>query len=243
MESTATETPDDKVTPSDKATLAGKAYHALRRMLSRGELAPGQRLVNRTLAQHIGVSFTPVREAIRQLASEGLVEYVNGAGAFVRSPSRDELVELYDLRETLEPFAAHRAAESITDSDITELEAICEQWRELADEIRTQDEPATLEQMRRCLDADACFHQVIYVASGNRWLTKIARDLRFIVHAFSVLRRAPDFLRAEVAEAIFSDHMACVELFRARDGEAARTWMLNHVRNGRENVLDFISPQ
>jgi len=210
-------------------------------MLARGELSPGQRLVNRTLADQIGVSFTPVREAIRQLASEGLVEYVNGAGAFVRSPSRQELKELYDLRETLEPFAVSQAAAHIASAEVAELRSICDRWRVLAEQLRTEPAPATLEQMRCFLDADARFHEVIYEASRNRWLTKIARDLRLVVHAFSALRETTAFLTAGRAEETHREHLECVRLLESRDAEALREWMVAHVRNGRESVLGFLS--
>ena len=90
-------------------------------MLTRGDLAPGTRLVNRSLAKELGISFTPLREAINQLASEGLVEYVPGGGAFVRRLDRHQLAQLYDLREALEPFAAAEAAKHITEHELEEL--------------------------------------------------------------------------------------------------------------------------
>ena len=80
-------------------TLKQRAYEYIRRQLLNGELSPGSRLCNRTLAEQIGMSFIPVREAISQLASEGLIEHRPRLGAFVLDPSREQIEELYDFRE------------------------------------------------------------------------------------------------------------------------------------------------
>ena len=92
------------------STLSEKAYDHIRQQVFSGELGPGDRLVNRALAKQLGTSFIPVREAISRLASEGLVKQVAGAGAFVRSFDRQEISEIYDVRELFEPFAAAQAA-------------------------------------------------------------------------------------------------------------------------------------
>ena len=78
-------------------------------------------------------------------------------------------------------------------------------------------------------------------ASRNRWLTKIARDLRLVVHAFSALRETTAFLTAGRAEETHREHLECVRLLESRDAEALREWMVAHVRNGRESVLGFLS--
>ena len=84
------------------STLTEKSYRHIRDLLVDGELQPGDRLVTRVLAEKIGVSLAPVREAIFRLSSEGLVEHVPGAGAFVRTPQAQDLEELYVLREAVE---------------------------------------------------------------------------------------------------------------------------------------------
>ena len=91
-------------------TLSEKTYRNLRGKLLAGELKAGAQLVNRTLAQAMNVSLAPVREAIQRLATEGLVEHVPGAGAFVRKSSPQDLEELYVLREAVESCAAAEAA-------------------------------------------------------------------------------------------------------------------------------------
>ncbi|MEM7603659.1 MAG: GntR family transcriptional regulator, partial [Verrucomicrobiota bacterium] len=117
-------------------SLSEKAYQHIRSRVFTGELAPGDRLVNRTLADELGTSFIPVREAISRLASEGLVKQVAGAGAFVRSFDRQEVSEIYDVRELIEPFAAAQAARFITDHELAELQTLLKDWEELGETIQ-----------------------------------------------------------------------------------------------------------
>ncbi|MCF7849436.1 MAG: GntR family transcriptional regulator, partial [Kiritimatiellales bacterium] len=102
-------------------THAKRAYDHLRTKLLSGEFSPGSRILYGPLGKELGISATPVREAIGQLANEGFVELVPQLGAVVRRVSRDELVELYEMREALEPYAAARAAERINAGRLDEL--------------------------------------------------------------------------------------------------------------------------
>ncbi len=224
-----------------KETLARRAYEQLRLKLSRGEFPPGTRLVNRTLAKELGVSFTPVREAINQLASEGLVEYVRGGGAFVRHIDRRDVAQLYDLRSVIEPFAVAEAAKHISEHEIEELQEICDDWLELADAIRTSDsQVATQEQAFLWAAAEERFHHVLIDAARNRWLAKVAKDLLLASQAFAPLRSASELLTPGVAAITCEDHANLVGILRRRDAEAASAWMVEHIRVGRQYVLDFL---
>src|SRR5690554_6680547 len=99
-----------------------RAYDFIREKLIAGELHPGTRLSDVALSKEIGVSRTPVREAINQLASEDLVELVPHNGAFVKVPDEQELVELYDVRQLLETYAVTRAAAQINPGNLRKLE-------------------------------------------------------------------------------------------------------------------------
>ncbi len=223
-----------------KDTLARRAYDELRVRLARGDLPPGTRLVNRALAEELGTSFTPVREAINQLASEGLVEYVRGGGAYVRTLSRVELAQLYDLRENLEPFAAAEAAIHITQHELDELDHLLAEWRELIDEIAVNERAAaTTEQASRWGANEERFHIALVRAARNRWLTKIVSDLLLVASAFAPVRTQPDLLTSEAAESTHRGHGRLVALLRARDSDGAREWMLEHIRIGRQYVLDY----
>src|SRR5687768_1814024 len=112
-------------------TLPERAYRHIRRKLVTGMIG-GERLSEVALAKEIGVSTTPVREAMGRLMSEGLLVKVPGLGSFVRQVGRDELEELYELRQLLESHATFRAATRLTAAQLRELQRFCNQILEVA---------------------------------------------------------------------------------------------------------------
>jgi DNA-binding GntR family transcriptional regulator len=106
-------------------------YDHLHDAMARGDYPPGTRLINRTIAKELGTSFAPVREAICQLFSDGLLEMQPGIGAYVIVPDRREIEELLVLREELEGRAAQEAARHITARQLDRLQSICDQWKEI----------------------------------------------------------------------------------------------------------------
>ena len=113
-------------------TLSQQVYEQLHQKLRAGDLPPGARLVNRTLAAELGTSTIPVREAISRLVSEGVLELTPGAGASVRAPEPNELGELYDVRAALEVLAATEAARFADEHLLAELRGICQRGLEAA---------------------------------------------------------------------------------------------------------------
>jgi DNA-binding GntR family transcriptional regulator len=224
-----------------KKTLAKRAYETLRSKITCGELPPGTHLVNRSLAKELGVSFTPVREAINRLASEGLVEYVRGGGAYVRELDRMELEQLYDIRELLEPFAAAEAAIHITEHELAELDEICDDWHLLTKDLRKNpDKVASREQSDRFGELEERFHLNLIHATRNRWLSKIAEDLFLASQAFTPLRTQAVLMTLWAASQTWGGHVRLVRALRARDREKARSLMLSHIQEGRRYVLGFL---
>jgi DNA-binding GntR family transcriptional regulator len=223
-------------------TLGLKAYDELRRMLVSGRLEPGMQLVNRKLADEIGMSMTPVREAVTRLASEGLVEHVPGAGAFVRRITRQELAQLYDVRESLEPLAAAQAAAHATAAEIAELRAIAAGSFSLIRRIATRPERhADAEIMAAWIDADQRFHEVLFEAARNRWLSKIAADIKLLAHGFTPQRRMPEFLTVPVAVQTYRGHRRLVRALATRDADLAAATALAHIRAGKEEVFAHLA--
>ena len=226
------------------STLAEKAYHRIREMLSKGELSPGKRLVNRTLADEIGVSFTPVREAINQLASEGLVEYVRGAGAYVRRVNRQELAQLFDLRANLEPFAAAEAARNISSDQISELLRHCERFYSLARSLRSTCPDRDPHKMwAEWLNVEEAFHGLLFRAAGNPWLLKVAAELRLMSMLFGPQRSSVGILTLSRAAWSWREHTRLVRLLASGEQELARSWMEQHIRTGRSHVMAWFDRQ
>ncbi|MDA7915600.1 GntR family transcriptional regulator [Verrucomicrobia bacterium] len=219
--------------------LSEKAYLHIRKQVFNGDLMPGDRLVNRTLAQELGTSFIPVREAISRLASEGLVDQVAGAGAFVRTFGRQEISETYDVRELFEPFAAGLAARLMSDHELAELEALLIEWEALGRSVLERKRGATPADLNRWLQINERFHEVMIAASRNRLLSKITSDVHILSACFAAHRGSPKLLSQNLINSTLKTHRYLFELLKKRDSVAAEEQVREQLRFGRENVLAF----
>lgn len=224
-------------------SLSEKAYQHIRNRVFRGELVPGDRLVNRALAEELGTSFIPVREAISRLASEGLVEQVAGAGAFVRSFSRQEISEIYDVRELFEPFAAARAAKFMTEHELAELEAVLSDWEEVGATILSRTRGATLSDLKRWVDLNERFHELLVACSRNRFLSKVMSDVHLLSLCFSAHRGSPGLLSSQLVTSTLDSHRRLMTLLRDRDSDGAEELVRAQLEFGRDSVLRFFDEQ
>jgi DNA-binding GntR family transcriptional regulator len=162
--------------------LSERAYQFMRQKLALGELPPGTRLINRTLAKEIGVSLTPVREALNRMTSEGLLEYRAGLGTFVPIPNIRDLQELYDLRKTLECDALGKAAERLKPQDMAAMAQSIRDMAELLDgrESDGQDQPVARPIFEKWRAADTLFHTTFLRAAGNRRVLEMVANLQLI---------------------------------------------------------------
>ncbi len=138
------------------------ASEVIRRAIIDGRLAPGRRLKEEELARELGISRTPVREALLMLESEGLVELIPKRGASVRAYAVDDLDDMYQLRALLEGYAARRAATRISPEDVARLEESCARF----DRLRAEDDLLEL------VKENLFFHNVILEAAGSERLTR-----------------------------------------------------------------------
>lgn len=220
-------------------SLSEKAYRHIRRRVFSGDLEPGDRLVNRTLAKELGTSFIPVREAISRLASEGVVQQVAGAGAFVRTISRQEISEIYDVRELFEPYAAGQAARLMTAHELAELESLLREWEELGETVLGRKRGATSADLDRWLEINERFHEVMIAASRNRFLSKVTNDVQVLAACFAAHRGSPRLLSEELIQSTLASHRRLIELLRKGESEAAEKLVREQLQSGRERVLKF----
>jgi len=213
------------------------AYQQIRSRLLSGALTPGARLSHRALAKEIGVSFIPVREALSQLASEGLVEHRPSIGTFVTQLNREELVELYDLREALECHVVQKAAGRLSEEELAAMQrCIDEQHGILAEMVRAGSEVWSDSQDDRWRRSDASFHRVLLEAGRNCRLLKAVADLRVMAYPFGYRQRGRS--RSSM-ERIAADHGRILDALRAGDANAARIFMAEHLRQGCREVVEF----
>lgn len=222
-------------------THAQRAYRAIRRKLEAGEIPPGARLVNRTLAKEIGTSPIPVREALSRLASEGLVAHVSGAGAYVHRPDLHELLELYGMREALEVYAVREAVRSVSEIELDALRKVCAAHRVILDELIASGRPyGTFDEIRVWMDLEEQFHSLLVAASRNRFVGRTVRNLRLMSRIFGRFRQSCEWLNPREALRTCEEHEAILEAVAQRDVEAACRLIAEHMGNTRVELLhDF----
>jgi DNA-binding GntR family transcriptional regulator len=212
--------------PMSQRTSEGVA-RILRAEIFSGERKPGEPLRERLIAEQLGVSRTPVREALFTLQSEGLVELTPNRGASVRTLTSHDITQIYALRGVLESYAAREAAESRSRQDLDALE---DAHAKLA---RMSGAGSPSEQAL----ADLAFHTTISEATGSRMLQTIMGQ----VLAFTVSYRSNFAYPAERAAAVLDEHQAILDAVRDQDADRAEKLMREHVGASSQYALEHFS--
>jgi DNA-binding GntR family transcriptional regulator len=190
----------------------------LRQRIFRRELEPGSWIDEVKLAQEYGISRTPLREALKVLAAEGLVTMKVRRGAYVTEVSEQDLAEVYHLLSLLESDAAAAVAERASDTELKELQKL---HKELEAAARDRE---------RFFALNERFHMRLLELAGNRWRNQMVADLRKVMK----LNRHNSLLKAGRVEESLQEHRAVMEALARRDAEAVRQRMQEHFRNGLE---------
>jgi DNA-binding GntR family transcriptional regulator len=223
-----------------RSTLKQRAYRDIRTKIQNGDLWAGARLSELSLSKELQISRTPIREAIHQLASEGIVEHIPHQGAFVRQLTRPELQELFDLRETLECYAVRRAADHISDADLALLDRLCVVMRLQVKQALQSGAPViTGDEANDWVINDSLFHMLLIRAAKNAWLLKIIGDLQLMTRMFGQ-RREP--LGVSNLVWIYAGHARIVRALHRRDAVGASREMGRHIRRGCRLVLQQCGP-
>ncbi len=196
-----------------------KVHEKLREAILRGHLKPGERLIERKLAGQLGVSRTPVREALRILELEGLVSHLPRIGAVVAQVNDMEVYEVYRIRVVLEGLAARMAAERIEPDQLARLAELLTSMEELA----AKDDLEGLEKAHRE------FNDTIYRAAGSPRLYGMISSL---VDYIATYARVGYSHPGRVAEAL-QEHRQLVEAVKLRDGDLAEQAAREHINNSR----------
>lgn len=196
-------------------------FESLREAIMGGALKPGERLMETQLAEELGVSRTPVREAIRKLELEKFVVMIPRKGAYVAGVSLKDISEVFEIRSALEGLAANLAAERITDDELEQMERVLF--------YRSDDEAVDLEQL---VKSDTDFHALVYQASRNERLIHILANLREQIQRFRATSLAvPGRMKLAVDE-----HRMIVEALRNHNSEEAQALAIAHIVAA-ENVM------
>jgi DNA-binding GntR family transcriptional regulator len=223
--------------------LKRSAYEYIRQNLLCGKLTSGTFLSPVALAKELGISHTPVREAISQLESEGLIEMLPRLGARIKLIDRQELTELFEVREILESGAAVLAAERISEEQLDSMRQLEEQYADLARQYTEAeedgDDPDVL--IERLTIVDVAFHLQLLSASGNRRMRKIVGDLHLLTHLFHYPRPkihgSPAFAKRITDSA--NEHRRLVHALEHHDPQASAEAVRQHIRGSKYHQLEM----
>jgi DNA-binding GntR family transcriptional regulator len=208
-------------------TLREKILETIRDAILKGSLKPGERVSEPDLAERFGISRTPIREAFRQLESEGYLVVVPRKGAVVASLSERDIEEFYAIKIILEGFAARMAADKLTEKEIERLESINERLHKIAKEgdvktfFRVHNE----------------FHEVFIKAAGNDKLSEMINQL---VMKFKRLRLASLSQPGRMVVSI-EDHQDMIQAFRDHDGNRADSLVRHAATIGAEVLIQSMN--
>lgn len=215
-----------KINMSSYLPLRDIVFNTLRQAILKGELAPGERLMEVSLAQKLGVSRTPVREAIRKLELEGLVLMIPRRGAEVARISEKNLRDVLEVRRGLEDLAIELACARITDSQIVELKKANVNFE---NSLTSNDVTAIAE-------ADERFHEIIYKAAGNEKLVQVINNIKEQMYRYRL-----EYIKdGTKRQKLVSEHKEIVAALERRNLQEAQELMRNHIENQEITVKNNI---
>ncbi len=201
-------------------------FQTLRQAILKGDLQPGERLMEMKLAERLGVSRTPIREAIRKLELEGLVVMIPRKGAAVANITEKDTKDVLEVRRTLEMFAVEVACDRITKE---QLERLKEAARAFEGFKGSMD-------LIHIAETDMNFHEIIYEATHNDRLVQMLNNLRENMYRYRI-----EYLKdSNYYDSLVREHQAILEAIERKEKEKARIYMRDHIDNQQLAVIKKI---
>lgn len=204
-------------------------FNTLREAILRGDLVPGERLMELQLAAKLGVSRTPIREAIRMLEQEGLAITIPRKGAIVAGMTEKDMQDVLEIREALEELSVQVACDKITEEEVARLR---ENMENFEDSLKSGD-------LKRMAEADVEFHDVIYQATDNLKLINMLNNLREQMYRYRV-----EYLKnPSNHEQLLREHEAIYRGILEKDKDAVTEMIRKHISNQVDVVKNIIREQ
>ena len=217
---------DLEMNMDDYLPLRDVVFNTLRRGILKGELKPGERLMEIALADKLGVSRTPIREAIRKLELEGLVVMAPRKGAKVASITERDLNDVLEVRKGMEVLAISLACERITKEEMEHLEEIEAHFQTLIES----------DNLTELAEVDVQFHDTIYQATNNKRLVQLLNNLREQMYRYRV-----EYLKEEqTRNLLVNEHEELVKAICDGNVERAQEISFNHLENQRKAIIRTI---
>lgn len=220
---------DFEMTIDEYLPLRDVVFNTLRRAILKGELEPGERLMEIALANKLGVSRTPIREAIRKLELEGLVVMIPRKGAEVARITEKDLRDVLEVRASLEKLAIELACDRIEDEEIADLKETCQAF---ADSLGSED-------LTTMAEKDVAFHDVIFRATKNARLIQILNNLREQMYRYRLEYLKDIGARPRLVE----EHQKIMDAVIRRDREEAVRLVRDHIYIQELTVIKKIQEQ
>jgi DNA-binding GntR family transcriptional regulator len=221
------------------ASIREKAYVLIQQKIARGELVPGSAVSEIPIAKELGSSRTPVREALGQLVAEGLLEQTRNRGAVVVQLKRQDIVDLYELREALEVYAMGKVAQRAnSENEIAHLKKLVGDIAELQSELeRTQQSQLTTRQMQRFVASDLGFHLLLVRMAANVRILKLVNETRLLIRIFALHREGHN---AAMLSKIQAQHSEMIRAVSENNPQAAQQILATHIQKSlQERLEDF----
>lgn len=206
----------------DNYSLSARVFHMIRENILSGKYDKDEELKEKTIGEELGVSRTPVREALRQLELEGLVTIIPNKGAYVVGISQKDIKDIYEIRSRLEGLCARWATANITKEQIDELE----------ENIFLCDFHVAKGNAEQMVELDNRFHEILYIASGSRELRHVLSDFHHYAMRVRKITLA-DKVRAADSN---NEHRKIVEALKKQDADLAEKLANQHIMSTIENM-------
>jgi DNA-binding GntR family transcriptional regulator len=219
------------------STIREKAYQYIQSRIASGDLESGVPISELLLAEELGSSRTPVREALGQLVAEGLLEQTPNRGTVVVRLTREDITDLYELREALEVYVVGKVArQHLRPDDLDKLVRLSDGVLKLKEELIASGEShLNAEQMNRFVISDRGFHSLLMAFSLNIRIRKTIDEARLLIRIFAMARHGYD---AEKLADIHAQHAAIIKAIAAGESTLAMSLISDHIRMSMQERLE-----
>jgi DNA-binding GntR family transcriptional regulator len=227
----------NSVIANPTGSMRERAYAYIQQRIASGELKPETAISELVLARELSMSRTPVREALNQLVAEGLLEQTPNRGTLVVQLKRQDIIELYELREALEVYSASKAARlPLRSMELQRWQSFSDEVLDLKGELeQSGKETLNAVQMHRFVASDLSFHNMLMRMAVNDRILKVVNETRLLIRIFAIQRSGYD---VATLENIHQQHESIIQAVRGQDPEMATRLLTQHIRTSLQERLD-----
>ena len=207
---------------SSSFSLTDEIAAIVRDRILKGEYEIGEKIKENQIATELRVSRTPIREAFKLLENEGLIDYIPNRGCFAKGFTKQDVDDIYAVREALEMLAVERAVDRITPDELAALE---EEWELMEFYVRKKDS-------QKVLELNTAFHDIIYASTRSRFMAQVLRSYKEYIDK----TRKSVFYDETYLESILNEHQEILDAIRQRDKEKAISAVARHLEKSQDRA-------